>query len=270
MAAGPHVSIKAETIADIYGFPLTNSLLTSLIVTALFALLAMYYHAEAKKKDKSLGFYALQGMMDALSGLFDSILGNKAKVFFTLLASFFFFIIFNNWFGLLPLVNSYSVTPISIPAKAHEEPVIKEEEHKDVASKGSEGEAGEAAHGTKAPLLRAGTADLNTTLALALITVIFTQVMGFKYLGAGEHLKKYASGIGLLEAFSETSRILSFTFRLFGNIFAGEVIIAVISFLIPILTPPFFLLEVFVGFIQAVVFAMLSAVFINMAISKHH
>jgi F-type H+-transporting ATPase subunit a len=248
---GPHVSIKAETVANIYGFPLTNSLITSLIVTALFALLAMYYNAEAKKKDKSLAFYAIQGTMDALNGLFNSILGNKAKVFFTLLASFFFFIILNNWFGLLPGVNSYYVEPTYISS---ETAMVKDDK----------------AYSEKVPLLRAATADLNTTLALALITVIFTQVMGFKYLGAAEHLSKYASGIGVLEAFSEISRILSFAFRLFGNIFAGEVMLAVVSFLIPFLTPPFFLLEVFVGFIQAVVFTMLSAVFINMAISKHH
>ncbi len=255
-AAGPHVSIKAETVADIYGFPVTNSLLTSVIVTLLFLGMALYYNAESKKKDKSLAFYAIQGTIDGLYGLFSSILGKHLNAFFTLLAAFFFFIILNNWFGLLPGVNSYNVEPIHIGAVA--------EKH------GEESAAKDAEHSEKVPLLRAATADLNTTFALALITVLFTQYMGFKYLGAGEHLKKYASGIGLLEAFSELSRILSFSFRLFGNIFAGEVMIAVIAFLLPILSPPFFMLEVFVGFIQAVVFSMLSAVFINMAISKHH
>lgn len=271
--AGPHVSIKAETIADIYGFPVTNSLLASLIVTALFVAMAMYYNSESKKKDKSLAFYAIHGTIDALHGLFKSILGNKLNVFFTLLCSFFFFIILNNWFGLLPGVNSYYVEPIHVGSEGAKVDKVATEEHAEEPTspeKAVEGQTPEAAHSEKVPLLRGGTADLNTTAALALITVIFTQFMGFKYLGAGEHLKKYASGVGALEAFSELSRILSFSFRLFGNIFAGEVMLGVIAFLIPILTPPFFLLEVFVGFIQAVVFAMLSAVFINMAISKHH
>lgn len=245
-ATGPHISIKAEEVVNFYGFPVTNSLITSVIVTILFLAMAMYYKSQSEKKDKSLAFYAIHGSIDALHGLFKSILGKNLNAFFTLLCTFFFFIILNNWFGLLPLVNSYSVDHVSIPAHG------TETEHH------------------KVPLLRAATADLNTTLALALITVIFTQIMGFKYIGAAAHLKKYASGIGLLEAFSEVSRLLSFSFRLFGNIFAGEVMIAVVAFLLPILTPPFFLLEVFVGFIQAVVFAMLSAVFINLAIQKHH
>lgn len=271
--AGPHVSIKGETVMNLYGFHITNSLIASLIVTALFAIMAFAYHAESKKQQKSLFFYLIQGVLDALYTLFVSILGNKAKTFFTLLASFFFFIILNNYFGLLPLVNSYYVTPVSYPAaqvSQMEEKKVVTEEHAEPAEKGEKKEAAEEGHSKQVPLLRGATADLNITLALAIISVVLTQVFAFKFIGAAEHLKKYASPIGLLEGFSELSRFLSFSFRLFGNIFAGEVMIAVVSFLLPILTPPFFLLEVFVGFIQAVVFSMLTAVFINMAIQKHH
>lgn len=274
---GPHISIKAETVANVYGFDVTNSLIASVIVTALFILIALYYNSQAQKKDKSLAFYALHGSVEALYGLFKSILGKNITAFFSLLGAFFFFIVLNNWFGLFPFVNSYYVEPLAIPATAERTEEVKTE----AASGETVVEAGvlpgadaEKDHPEKVPLLRGATADLNTTLALALLTVLFTQYMGFKYLGLGDHLKKYASGIGLLEGFSEFSRILSFSFRLFGNIFAGEVMLAVVAFLLPLwlipLGSPFFLFEVFVAFIQAIVFTMLSAVFINLAIQKHH
>jgi F-type H+-transporting ATPase subunit a len=126
------------------------------------------------------------------------------------------------------------------------------------------------------PYFRAGTADLNTTIALALISVIATQVIGFKYLGL-HYMNKYINFkspidafVGLLEAVSEISKIISFAFRLFGNIFAGEVLLAVIYFLLPILVPiPFLGLEIFVGTIQALVFTTLSLVFMNLATQGH-
>ena len=126
------------------------------------------------------------------------------------------------------------------------------------------------------PLFRGPTADLNTTIALALISVFMIQFYGFKHLGL-KYLKKFFNFsnpinafIGILELISEFSRIISFAFRLFGNIFAGEVLLTVISFLIPFIAPlPFLGLEIFVGFIQALVFTMLSLVFISMATSHH-
>lgn len=260
MEAGPHISIKGETIVDFFGFNITNSLITSLIVTVIFLLIGVYYSSEVKKKKKGTFFYILHGAIESLYNLFSSVLGKHVNTFFTLLVTFFFFILLNNWFGLLPFVGSLLVKPVSYPPA---QVIHAEKTTGDHASKTAEVEH-------KTPLLRAATADLNTTIALALITVLFTQYMGFKYLGAGKHLKKYASVVGGLEAFSEISRVLSFSFRLFGNIFAGEVMIGIISFLIPFLTPPFFLFEVFVGFMQAFVFSMLSAVFINLAISEGH
>ncbi len=238
--AGPHISIKGETIFHVGNFPVTNSLITSTIVLVLFGLLASHYSSQIAKHHKSKLFYILNGTLKALYSLFQSVLHTKAALFFTLLSSFFFFILLNNWMGLFPGVGSLLIS-VSEHGELH-----------------------------KVPLLRGSTADLNTTIALALVTVIFTQIQGFKFLGAANHLKKYASPIGLLEAITEISRILSFSFRLFGNIFAGEVMLAIVAFLLPIFTPPFFLMEIFVGFIQAIVFTMLTAVFINMAVEKHH
>lgn len=269
-ANGPHISIKAEPVIHFYGFPITNSMIAGMIVTVLFIAIALYYSSQVHKKTKSTLFYVLQGMLEALYNLFESILGKEVNKFFSLLVAFFFFILLNNWFGLLPFVGSLLIKPVTIgPTNivTMKQTAPKTEK---TTKKAQPAEGIKPLEEEPVPVLRAATTDLNTTIALAIITVVFTQIMGFKYLGAGKHLKKYASVIGGLEAFTELSRLISFSFRLFGNIFGGEVMISIISFLIPFLTPPFFLFEVFVGFIQAFVFSMLSAVFINFAISEAH
>ena len=124
------------------------------------------------------------------------------------------------------------------------------------------------------PLLRAATADLNMTVALAIFAVIAIQYFGFSIVGFHYSAKffNFESPImfilGILELMSELSKIISFAFRLFGNIFAGEVLLAVLAFLMPFVVPlPFLLMELFVGFIQALVFSMLTAVFLNVAVS---
>ena len=184
--------------------------------------------------------------MNGLYSFFQTILKDKTQLFFPIIASFFLFILFSSWFGLIPGVGSI---------------LIKH---------GKESE----------PILRAGTADLNLTIALALISVILSQYFGIKYVGMKKYIKKFINPTnfltlftGVLEMVSEFSKIISFAFRLFGNIFAGEVLIAVVVFLVPVFIPasfPFLLLEIFVGAIQALVFSMLTAVFFNMAISEHH
>ena len=124
------------------------------------------------------------------------------------------------------------------------------------------------------PLFRGSTADLNTTLALALIAVVSIQYFGIRDLKLA-YFKKFINlsnpimfFVGILELISEVSKIISFAFRLFGNMFAGEVLLTVIGSLVPIIAPlPFPGLEIFVGFIQALVFSMLTAVFLSMAVS---
>ena len=126
------------------------------------------------------------------------------------------------------------------------------------------------------PLLRAGTADLNTTIALAIISVLLTQFFGIQSLGLS-YFKKFINFknplqffVGILELVSEFAKIISFAFRLFGNIFAGEVLLSVMTYLLPVIVPiPFYGLEVFVGLIQALVFSVLSLVFFNMATQSH-
>jgi F-type H+-transporting ATPase subunit a len=135
----------------------------------------------------------------------------------------------------------------------------------------------EEEHVKMVPIFRAATADLNTTLALAIISVFLTQVFGVSHLGLS-YFKKFIDFsnpinffVGILEIVLEFAKVISFAFRLFGNIFAGEVLLVVMTYLIAILVPaPFYALELFVGFIQALVFSMLSLIFFNLATKSHH
>lgn len=239
-----HISVKAQEIAHIGGFPITNSLLATIILILIFV--ALYFVFDFKPGKNKIHFF-IAFLLNAVYEFFESITGDKTKDVFPILASFFFFIILSNWFGLLPGVGSIML--------------IEHAEH--------------AVH--RIPLLRAGTADLNGTLALAFISVAMIQFYGIKYCGFVGYMKKFFNlsnpinfALGILEMFSELSRVLSFSFRLFGNVFAGEVLIAVMAFLVPVLASfPFLLLEIFVGFIQALVFTMLTAVFISIAAVSH-
>lgn len=244
----PHISIKAEKIFEIFGFNITNSIFLSILVFLMFAFAAFIYYHQSKSKNKGGYYYLVNFIVKSLYDLFSSVLKEKTDYFFPLLASFFLFILFQNWSGLLPGVGSL---------------LLKVKEHGEVIS---------------VPLFRANTADLNTTLALAMISVFLSQVFAIKFLGFKGYISKFyrlkdpmSFFIGTLEVISEFSKVISFAFRLFGNVFAGEVLLVIIAFLIPILASfPFMLLEVFVGFIQALVFSMLTAVFISVAVAKHH
>ncbi len=245
-----HISIAAEKIGEIAGFPISNSLLTTWLVMGILVAFSL-----AATKNLSLVPSGIQSIAELLvGGLYDFFSGvvgrTHIKQFFPLIGSLFIFIIIANWFGLLPGVGTVGFF--------------------------------EEIHGEKEfiPLLRGATADLNTTLALAVVAVVAIQYFGFKTIGSLYTTRfinlrdPISFFLGILEIISETSKIVSFAFRLFGNIFAGEVLLAVIAFLVPFIVPlPFLFLEIFVGFIQALVFSMLTAVFLNVAIShgeEHH
>lgn len=249
----PHISIKAEKIFEVAGFPVTNSVVLSLMVTCLFFFLAQFYYISLQKEagKKNWLFYLIHGAFQSLYDLNKSILKEKTPYFFGLLGAIFFFVAFNSWSGLIPGVGSVLI------------------------------EVGDHGHEHDIPLLRAATADLNTTLALAILAVVLVQYYGLKYLGVFEYMGKFINFkspidfiVGLIELLSEFSKIISFSFRLFGNIFAGEVMITIIASLIPVyasfITGPIFLFEYFVGFIQALVFMLLTAVFTGLAMTKEH
>ncbi len=276
----PAIEVAAEHIGEL---PLlgsvTNSLLTTWVVMALLLLLAW-----GATHRLILVPSGLQNMMEAIVeavwGLTEDVSGPKrAPKYFPIVATIFLFVLFSNWFGLLPFVGTWGFW--------------EEIKH------GAETEA------ILVPWLRSPSTDLNTTVALALISVTLTQAFGIRAQGIFGYLGKFinvkstwnligaligrkprpakATGyvsmvmfavidlyMGILELISEVAKILSFSFRLFGNIFAGEVLLAVIAFLMPYLLPlPFLGLEVFVGFIQAFVFAVLTLVFMTVATIGH-
>jgi F-type H+-transporting ATPase subunit a len=233
------ISIAAEKIGSLWGFPITNSLLATWFVMAVLIIFSF-----AATRNLSLVPSGIQTLAElivgALHDFFSSVTGTYINSFFPLIATLFLFIITANWMGLLPGFSTIGFY--------HGEEFI--------------------------PLLRGATSDLNTTIALALVAVIAIQYFGFKLVGPhyGKKFLNFKDPIafftGILETVSEFSRIISFAFRLFGNIFAGEVLLAVIAFLMPFILPlPFLTLELFVGFIQALVFSMLTAVFLNVAVS---
>ena len=245
------ISIRPEVLFHLGSFPITNSQLTGVIVLFILFILARFYFVNLQKKvgEKPHLFYLLHYVNYSLYSLIVKIFGEeRAKRFFYLIGGLFIYIILQNWFGLLPGVGS-----IMISVKEHGE-------HHFI------------------PLFRGANADINSTLALAIVTVFLIQYYGIKYLGFKGYLSKFINltnpinfFTGILEIISEFSKIISFAFRLFGNIFAGEVLLVIIAGLIPIFASfPFLILELFVGFVQALVFAVLAAVFLSIAVEKHH
>lgn len=219
-------------------------MLTGLIGTVVIVVLVVLAARRVTVHPNSIGGQALEAGSEMLLTLIERVTNNRKRAlnYFPLLATLFLFIVINNWLGLLPGVGSITIA---------------------------------TAHGTT-PLLRGATADLNTTFALAMISVVVTQIYAIRRLGLPTHLKKYISlnpvllFVGILELVSEFSKMISFSFRLFGNIFAGEVLLVVISFLAPVIAPlPFFFLELFVGFIQALVFTALTLIFLEIAGAEH-
>ncbi len=293
MAAGLHISLSAEPVAYLGNFAITNSMLTGLLVSALLILFAIAVNVSLDSQtNKPKGLQNFAELLVESFYNFCNMIANdtkKAKLFLPFIATFFLFIMLNNWTGLIPGVGSIMVpipeSPSHSSATIAEETVpevvvVTEEHGEEITTKVSvvekPAEEAEEVHVKKTALFRAQTADLNTTIALGLLTIALTQVFGFKYLKLG-YLKKYINFsspiyffVGILELVSEFAKIISFAFRLFGNIFAGEVLIAVLLHLTKVVIPiPFYGLELFVGMMQALVFSMLSLVFYTMATQAH-
>jgi F-type H+-transporting ATPase subunit a len=241
-----HISIAAEPLFHLWGFPVTNSFLVSIIASMLIIILAFIISKTLKTKPGS-SQTVLEALVESGLNLVESVAGPAGRRFFPLFATFFIFILLSNWIGLLPGFGSFGFNKI------------------------------EEGHKVFVPFFRGATADLNTTLALAIISFAAMEYFGFSTQKLG-YLKHYFNlkspidfFVGFLELVSDLAKIISFAFRLFGNVFAGEVLLVVISSLIPLIAPlPFFGLEIFVGLIQALVFSMLSLVFFNLASTSGH
>lgn len=246
-------TLASETIAHIGSFEIRNTLIMSWLAIAVLVVLALLARATGYKMIPGRLQAFFEMIVEGLFEFFDSIMQNaeRTRRFFPMVATMFLFILVANWMGILPGVGSITL------------PIMHE------------------GHMMDAPLFRSMNADVNVTLVFAIFTIIVAQVSGIAALGILPHLSKFfvapwkkpygiGTFVGLLEFIGEFARILSFTFRLFGNIFAGEVLLMVMTALVPYIIPiPFYGMEIFVGFVQALVFAMLTLVFLSMAMTSH-
>ncbi len=241
------VSLAAETVFHLGPIPINNSVLTTWIVVVLIIVGASFLR---NAKAIPRGFQNLvEALFEGALGIMDSVTQDRrqSEKFFPFVFTFFIFILLGNWLGLFPGVGSIGFHEV------HD------------------------GHEVFVPLLRGPAADLNFTLALALISVVATQVIAIVILGVTKHMKKYVNFknpilgfVGGLEAISELAKVISFSFRLFGNVFAGEVLLIVIGLIVPFIAPiPFLFLELFVGLIQAFIFSILTLVFLKIATAAH-
>jgi F-type H+-transporting ATPase subunit a len=268
--AGHEVSheatLFAEPIANVGGFTITNSLITSwatvIILVAFFVLVGK----KMKKVPKGIQ-NIFEIVLEGALNMADTVTGDRKKTekFLPFAFALFLFVLVNNWLGLLPGIGT-----IGFIESGHGESVF-------------------------VPILRGGTADLNTTLALSLFAIISSHIFAVLFIGAWKHFNKFVNlkalaeipgefkkdktivlvnpikvFVGILEIIGEFAKIASLSFRLFGNIFAGEVLLAsmmaIFAFILPL---PFMFLELIVGIIQAMIFAMLTLVFMTIATQDH-
>lgn len=238
------VSLPAETIFYIGTWPVTNAVFMASLVVIFLVVLAIVLNKKMRMVPNGMQNLT-EVVIEGSLGLMDDVLGSRARSekYFPLVFTIFIFILVSNWLGLVPGVTSVTV-----------------------------------GHGTGAiPLLRSPASDLNFTLAISLIAVTMVNVIASSVMGLRHRASVFVNlksplgfYVGILELISEFARIISFTFRLFGNVFAGEVLLAVMALLVPYVVPlPFMGLEVFVGFIQAFIFGMLTLVFIALATTPH-
>jgi F-type H+-transporting ATPase subunit a len=275
-----------------------NTLTATWLTMVVLILIGWGYRRAVQSEGPPSRFQvAVEAVGEGMVGFIRDVGGEHARLFFPLVATFFLFIAISNWFGILPGFGS-----IGVYVEHHHEETAVEETHDEGAHTEEEttGEHGENL--VLVPFFRSANAHLSTTLALAIVSVVAAQYYGLKVQGT-PYLQKYfnfqatspkpetpregmqgkidkfsrgvevvVNGIvGLLELILESLKVLPFAFRLFGNIFAGEVLLFVVSFLFAFVFPVIFLgLEVFVGLIQALIFSMLTLVFFTVATTGHH
>ncbi len=239
-----HISITAEKLFDLFGLPVTNTLLTSWVVVIVLISLAIFVGKKIQNIPGTLQ-NAIELMLEKMLDFFETVAGSreKAEKFFPLVATIFIFVLTANWIGIVPGVGSIGIT-----------------EGKEFI-----------------PLFRSVNSDVSMTLTLALIAVIFAHIFGIIAIGLRGHVSKFinfsgpiAFFTGILELIGEIARVVSFSFRLFGNVFAGEVLLAIIGSLLPYIAPiPFLGMELFVGFIQALIFATLTMLILSTFTERH-
>lgn len=282
-----HIELAAEELFRIGPISVTNSFLTMLLVMAFILLVGLFVARKASLVPGRLQA-AIEMILEFLLGMSESAGGKSlGRSVFPLVSGLFLFIMLANYSGLLPGVGTVGLYK-------DPEPATETEEHEDeaavytLAAAGSDstqnfetGASTEEGEKVLVPFLRPPTADLNMTLAMALVTFTAVQVFGIRAHGVVGRLKHMADPPFLfpIEVISELSRIISLSARLFGNVFAGEALLGVMYaigakvgiVIIPVLVPVIFLfLELMFGTIQALVFAMLTLIYIAVAAAHGH
>jgi len=257
MAGEIHIpTLAPEVVTQIGSINITNTMINAWLAIIIFLILGIAIKRSVKLRPGKLQ-NTCEFFLESVLGYFDQVTGSRKKTikFLPVVGSIFFFVLLSNWLGLLPGTGSI--------LKGH------------------------------TMVLRPANTDLNLTVAMALVSVIASHVYAFAAIGIFSHLGKFIQiknlilsikkgpiaifsaiiefGVGLIEIVSEIAKVLSLSLRLFGNVFAGEVLISVISTLVAAFVPtPFMLLELLVGLIQAAVFAMLTIVYMTVASSAPH
>jgi F-type H+-transporting ATPase subunit a len=260
------VTIYAEPIFHIGTFQVTNSLITSWLAVLVILVIALAVKIKIKKIPGKLQ-NMFEVLLEGALSLCDQVTNDRklSQKIFPFIFSIFLFILINNWLGLLPILGSMGLIVT------------------------------EGAHSAFVPFLRSGTADINTTLALSMMVVLGSNLFGIITVGLWKTFNKYVNlkaigeipfkvakdpsvlivapitfFVGLLELLGEMAKIASLSFRLFGNVFAGEVLLVSMSAIFAYIVPgPFLFLEVFVGLIQALIFSLLATVYFTIASQDH-
>ena len=255
--------VAAEQIFNIGSFPITNSIINGWIAVVFFVIIAFLVRNRAALIPKGLQ-NVVEGIVEFLLKEVEKVTGDKirARKFLPIVGTIFLFVLFSNWIGLLPGTGS-----IGVWGEVHGEVEL-------------------------IPLLRPAASDLNLTLAMALFAIITSHVMALITIGPLNHISKFVNlrgiirsikhgpmaiivaviefGVGLIEIVGEVAKVVSLSLRLFGNIFAGEVLITVMLGLLAYILPiPFMFLELLVGAVQATVFAMLTLAYLVVATEEH-
>lgn len=271
-----HVSIAAETLFSIGPFNVTNAFFTMILVMAALLIFGILVARKAALQPNTYGQFMFESVIDFLLGMVETTAGKSVgRRIWPLIGGLFIFIIVSNYSGLLPGVGTIGVWKESHAEEAAlVASVVQPQADTSAAAATEDGR-------TLVPLFRSPSADLNMTLAMAIFAVLIVQVAGIMAHGVVGRIKHMADPwwIFPLEVIAELSRIISLSFRLFGNVFAGEVLIAVMVgiaaatwFLVATLAVPtvFLYLEVLFGFVQALVFSLLVLIYLALATAGGH
>jgi len=274
------------------GFPITNTLLATFVADLILLWLAWRTVAFMRSGSKvpSGVYHIVELLVEFLWNTAEGTAGKWAKRMFPIMATIFLLVLVANMVRMVPGFETIGyLAPAEGAAKGYATVQIANGIYVLDGSKPVTAAEGQASTGpctacTVVPFLRGSATDLNFTFALAIVAVLAVEYFGFRALGLG-YLTKFFNfggminkpvfgvidmGVGLLELVSEISKIISFAFRLFGNIFAGTLLLSILGALTVAVIPSFlYVLELFVGVIQAYVFGMLALVFISQATISH-